>query len=151
PLSDFRDNYRGTVESSEKADQFDVKIDWSASQNDKTYIRYSRQWYENTPKQAVMPLSFPAASDHPNWSVAANWNRIIGNNIGNGLLVGFTTNQSNGMPVDQLGRGFLNNQLGIGGSQAIPGLAEVRMGNTLSNIGTTGIGSNTHNRIYQIN
>src|SRR5690606_29406107 len=151
PLSDFRDNYRGTVESSEKADQFDVKIDWNASQNDKTYIRYSRQWYENTPKQAVMPLAFPTASDNPNWSIAANWNRIIGNNIVNDLLVGYNNNASNSMPVDLLGLGALGNQLGIGGTQAIPGLAEVRLGNTLTNIGTIGIGSNTHNRIYQVN
>ena len=151
PLSNFRDNYRGTVESSEEADQFDVKVDWNASQRDKMYVRYSRQWYENTPKQSVMPLSFPAASDNPNWSVAANWNRIFGGNIVNDLLVGYNNNASNSMPQDLRGLGFLNNQLGIGGSQAIPGLAEIRMGNTLSNIGTIGIGSNTHNRIYQLN
>ena len=45
----------------------------------------------------------------------------------------------------------MNNQLGIGGSQPIPGLTEVRIGNNVANIGTTGGASNTNNGLFQIN
>ena len=42
PLSDFRENYRGTTASKEDVDQFDVKVDWNASSKDKLYVRYSQ-------------------------------------------------------------------------------------------------------------
>ena len=44
PISDFRQNYRGTTSDPiSRSDQFDVKIDWNASAHDKMYVRYSRQ------------------------------------------------------------------------------------------------------------
>ena len=85
------------------------------------------------------------------WSIGANWNRIIGTSLVNDLLIGVNDNSFNGTPIDLNGVGSLNNQLGIGGAQPIPGLTEVRMGNDLSNIGTIAIGSNTSNRVFQIN
>jgi hypothetical protein len=150
-LSDFRQNYLGQVASSEKTNQFDGKVDWSASNQDKVYVRYSKQTHHSTPEATVMPLSYSAVSDNPFWSIGANWNRIIGSTFVNELLVGFNDNGFNSQPLDLRGLGPLNNSLGIGGSQPIPGLSEVRMGNDLTNIGTIAIGSNTANRVFQIN
>ena len=150
-LTDFRNNYRGTTSAEEETNQFDGKVDWNASDQDKVYFRYSRQTHESRPGSTVLPLQFNAFSDNPYWSVAANWNRIIGNALVNDLLVGFNDNGFNSQPLDLAGLGNLNNQLGIGGSQAIPGLTEVRLGNNLSNIGTVAIGSNTSNKVFQIN
>ena len=98
-----------------------------------------------------MPLLFASLSENPFWSIGANWNRIIGTTLVNDLLIGFNDNSFNGTPLDLNGVGSLNNQLGIGGSQPIPGLTEVRMGNDLTNIGTIAIGSNTANGVFQIN
>ncbi|HEX6212474.1 MAG TPA: carboxypeptidase regulatory-like domain-containing protein, partial [Methylomirabilota bacterium] len=151
PLSDFRDNYRGTSASKEETNQFDVKVDWNASQNDKVYVRYSRQTHESSTQATAMPLFFGSLSENPFWSWGANWNRIIGSSLVNDLLVGFNDNSFNGTPLDVNGVGFLNNQLGIGGAQPIPGLTQVRIGNNVSNIGTTAIGSNTSNGVWQIN
>ena len=131
--------------------QFDGKVDWNASTNDKVYVRYSKQTHENTPEATSMPLRFASLSENPFWSIGANWNRIIGTTLVNDLLIGFNDNSFNGTPIDLNGVGSLNNQLGIGGSQPIPGLTEVRMGNDLTNIGTIAIGSNTANGVFQIN
>jgi hypothetical protein len=98
-----------------------------------------------------MPLRFASLSENPFWSVGANWNRIIGTSLVNDLLIGFNDNSFNGTPIDLNGVGNLNNQLGIGGTQPIPGLTEVRMGNDITNIGTIAIGSNTANKVFQIN
>jgi hypothetical protein len=151
PLSDFRNNYLGKRASSQKTNQFDAKVDWNASNNDKLFVRYSRQTHESTPEETAMPLIFDAFSENPFWSMGANWNRIIGTTLVNDLLVGFNDNSFNSQPLDLRGLGPINNQLGIGGSQPIPGLTEVRMGNDLTNIGTLAIGSNTSNRVFQIN
>ncbi len=150
-LSDFRQNYKGRSASQEEANQFDVKMDWNASANDKLYVRYSKQTHESEPVETVFPLAFSAASNNPFWSVAGNWNRIIGRSLVNDLLVGFNDNGFNSEPLDIRGLGDLNNTLGIAGSQAIPGLTSVRMGNNVSDIGTTGGKSNTANEVFQVN
>ena len=150
-LSDFRQNYRGLLASSQEVNQFDGKVDWNASSNDKLYFRYSKQGHENTPEATEMPLRFASLSENPFWSIGANWNRIIGTSLVNDLLIGFNDNSFNGTPIDLNGVGNLNNQLGIGGTQPIPGLTEVRMGNDITNIGTIAIGSNTANKVFQIN
>jgi hypothetical protein len=149
--TDFRQNYQGSPNFVEESDQFDVKVDWSASSNDKLYVRYSRQFHESRPEETVMPLRFNNASDNPYWSVATNWNRIFGSAIVNDLLVGFNDNTFFSQPTDIRGLGTLNNSLGIGGSQPIPGLTEIRLEPDISNIGTTAISSDTQNRVFQIN
>ena len=151
PISDFRQNYRGTTASEEEMNQFDVKMDWNASARDKMYVRYSMQRHEARPGATVMPLSFATAGRNPSWSLAANWNRIIGMTLVNDLLVGINDNDVNSQPLDLGGVGNVNQQLGIAGGQPIPGLSEIRMGNNVSNIGTLAVGSNTANRVYQIN
>ena len=151
PMSDFRQNYLGQTGSEEETNQFDVKMDWNASSRDKIYVRYSRQTHESNPITTVMPLVFAAASENPFWSMGANWNRIIGTSMVNDLLVGFNDNGFNSQPLDIRGLGSVNGQLGIGGAQAIPGLSQVTLGNNIANIGTIAIGSNTANRVFQIN
>ncbi len=151
PLSDFRLNYLGQASSEETTNQFDVKVDVNASQNDKFYVRYSRQTHESLPGTTSMPLIYGNLSENPFWSWGANWNRIIGRTLVNDLLVGYNDNSFNGTPADIRGLGPLNNTLGIGGPQPIPGLSSIVMGNNLSNIGTTAIGSNTNNGVFQIN
>lgn len=151
PIADFRQNYVGKSASSEETNQFDVKIDWNASLNDKVYVRYSQQSHQSRTESTAMPLLYGSLGDNPFWSVGANWNRVFGTNIVNDVLVGYNANQFNSTPLDLRGLGSLNNQLGIGGSQPIPGLTEVRMGNNVTNIGTTGGASEMNNGIFQLN
>jgi outer membrane receptor protein involved in Fe transport len=151
PLSDFRENYRGTTASKEDVDQFDAKVDWSASPKDKLYVRYSKQTAETGTSETVMPLAFASASSNPSWSLAANWNRIFGGAIVNDLLVGFSRNDALSDELDPLGLGHLNNQLGIPGAQTIRGLTQIQMGDTLSNIGSPETGTDNFNQVYQLN
>jgi hypothetical protein len=151
PLSDFRDNYRGTTAAKDRTNQFDAKVDWNASSRDKLYVRYSRQAAEGSNSQTVMPLAFTSAANNPSWSVGANWNRIIGATVVNDLLVGYSDTSSLSDPVDLLGLGLLNNRLGISGPQAVRGLSQVQIGNNISNIGSAESGTNNYNAAYQIN
>ncbi len=151
PLSDFRDNYRGTTAATDRTDQFDAKVDWNASSRDKLYVRYSRQAAEGSNSQTVMPLAFTSAANNPSWSVGANWNRIVGAAVVNDLLVGYSDTSSLSDPVDLLGLGLLNNRLGISGPQAVRGLSQVQIGNNISSIGSAETGTNNYNAVYQIN
>ena len=109
------------------------------------------QRHEARPQATVMPLVFATFASNPSWSVAANWNRILGTSVVNDLLVGINDNTVDSYPLDMLGLGDVNAQLGIGGGQPMPGLSEIRMGNNVSNIGNLAVASNTANRVYQIN
>ena len=55
-LADFRQNYVGKVASSQEVNQFDGKVDWNASTNDKVYVRYSKQ----TPREHAGSHVVPA-------------------------------------------------------------------------------------------
>ena len=151
PLTDFRDNYRGTTASKDRTDQFDAKVDWNASDRDKLYVRYSQQAAEGSNSQTVMPLAFTSASNNPSWSLGANWNRVIGSALVNDLLVGYNNSSNLSDPVDLLGLGMLNNQLGIPGPQAVRGLSQILIGNNISSIGSPETGTNNYNAVYQIN
>ena len=120
PLSDFRDNYRGTTASKEDVDQFDVKLDWNASSKDKLYVRYSKQTSESGTSQTAIPLLFPSAASNPTWSVAGNWNRIFGGAVVNDLLVGYSRADNLSDELDPLGLGELNNRYGIPGEHDAP-------------------------------
>lgn len=155
-IGDFRQNYRGRTENTQNVDQFDVKVDWSASASDKLYVRYSRQAFEQLPKSTVLPLVFANAARNPYWGLAANWNRLFGSSIVNDLLVGVNNSKALAEPFDPLGLGTLNNRLGIAGDQAVRGLTDIRWGtdNTgtadLTNIGNAELGTNNTTNVYQI-
>lgn len=150
-LSDFRQNYKGTTATSQETDQFDVKADWNASSRDKMYVRYSQQWALGGTSATVLPLVFADQTDTPSWSMAANWNRIIGAAVVNDLLAGFGYNASIATPLDPLDLGTLNAQFGIPGSQPIRGLSQIQMGNDLTNIGSLETGTRNYNHVYQLN
>ena len=151
PLADFRENYRGRTASKTETNQFDVKLDANASSHDKVYVRYSRQGYDSRTSETVMPLAFTSAANEPSWSMGANWNRIIGASIVNDLLAGYSDTDAISEPLDPLGLGKLNTQLGIGGSQALRGLPRIEMGNNVSDIGNAETGTNNYNQVYQVN
>ena len=151
PLSDFRENYRGTTASKQDVDQYDVKFDWNASANDKLYVRYSRQTADPgrrrrscrcrsrrrpTTRSGAWPRTGTASSATRSsttcWSATA-------------------MDPSLSNPLDLLGLGELNNQLGIAGDQVMRGLTNIRWGNDLTEIGSAETGTNNVNQNFQIN
>ena len=151
-LTDFRQNYVGKVASSQEVNQFDGKVDWNASTNDKVYVRYSKQTPREHAGSHVDAAAVRLAVREP---VLEHRRQLEPHH----------RHDAGQRPADRVQRQqlqrhahrperrrrSLNNQLGIGGTQPIPGLTEVRMGNDLTNIGTIAIGSNTANEVFQIN
>lgn len=150
PLSDFRQNFLGIQSASARTDQFDVKLDYSLSSKNKMFVRYSRMTSTSATDQTVMPLSFSRGSNGKFWSAGANWNRIIGSSVVNDVLFGMTRRSGVGDYLDPRGLGQLNNKLGIAGSQSLRGLAEIRWGADLTNIGNAETGTDNSTDVYQV-
>jgi hypothetical protein len=150
PMSDFRQNYMGITASDSTADQFDVKVDYNASRNDKMFVRYSWQHTTSATTQNALPLQFSRGSTGDFWGLAVNWNRIIGATAVNDLLFGVNSRNSFGDYLDPLGLGELNNKFGIPGPMAKRGLSEIRWGSDLTNIGNAETGTDNKNDVYQL-
>ena len=68
-----------------------MRVDWSASTNDKFFGRYSFALYEDRRDQQPFPLVFATRNDQPFHNVGFNWNRVFGSSLINELLVGYSS------------------------------------------------------------
>ncbi len=84
-------NYVGATLLAIRAHQGDVRVDWSASNNDKFFGRYSFALYEDQRDQQPFPLFLTSRNDQPFHNVGFNWNRVFGSSLINELLVGYSS------------------------------------------------------------
>ena len=122
-----------------------MKVDWNASAQDKLHVRYSRQAFESAPLATVMRCHSPRPRTIPSgaWrstgtaSSASRWSTTCSS--------ASTTPHRLSDPIDLLGLGKLNNELGIRGDQVVRGLTNIRWGNDLTEIGSAETGTNNVN------
>src|SRR6185436_18097645 len=119
-------NYVGATLLAIRAHQGDVRVDWSASNNNKFFGRYSFALYEDRRDQQPFPLSFPTRNDQPFHNVGFNWNRVAGSSMINELLVGYSSTTVVAETLDWAGVGALNSRYGIAGGQPIDGLSQIQ-------------------------
>ena len=82
-------NYVGDRLETIRAHQADVRVDWSASNNDKIFGRFSFAEYEQRIDKRAFPLLLGSSQDAPFRNLAFNWNRIFTPSLVNELLVGY--------------------------------------------------------------
>ena len=68
-----------------------MRVDWSASTNNKFFGRYSFALYEDRRDKQPFPLVFATRNDQPFHNVGFNWNRVFGSSMINELLVGYSS------------------------------------------------------------
>ena len=144
-------NYVGETLLAIRAHQGDVRMDWSASTNDKFFGRYSFALYEDRRDQQPFPLVFAARNDQPFHNVGFNWNRVIGSSVINELLVGYSSTTVTSATFDWAGVGAANARYGIAGGQPIDGLSSIGWGSGLTLPGASALDSDTLAKTYQIN
>ena len=153
PLSDFRENYRGTTASEQNVDQFDVKFDWNASAQRQAVRallaadgRFAarrrpscrcRSRRRRTTRSGAWPPTGTASSATRSSTIC--WSAT-------------TTRLADSFPLDPLGLGDSTTQLGIAGDQAMRGLTNIRMGNDRhQNRQRRNRHATTANQIFQVN
>ena len=125
-------NYVGPTLFTVRAHQGDARIDWSASENDKFFGRYSFATYEDRRDQQPFALFLGSRNDQPFHNVGFNWNRVIGTSKVNELLVGFSHTTVTAETFDWAGIGDGNALYGIAGGQPIGGLSQIQWGTPLT-------------------
>lgn len=134
-----------------RAHQGDARLDWSASDDDKFFGRYSFALYEDRRDVQAFPLSIPSRNDQPFHNVAFNWNRVIGSSLINEFLVGYSSTTVTSETFDWAGVGNANATYGIAGGQPIPGMSQIQWGSGLTLPGIPALDSDTLAKTYQLN
>ena len=144
-------NFVGDTLLKIRAHQGDARLDWSASDADKFFARYSFATYEDKRDVNPFALVLPTRNDQPFWSVGANWNRVFGSSVMNEILVGFSHTRVLLETYDWAGLGDGNAKYGIAGGQPIDGLSQIAWGSSLTLPGAIAPDSDTLAKTYQIN
>src|SRR5262245_28358499 len=144
-------NYVGPTNTTIRAHQADVRVDWSRSNNDKVFGRFSYAEYDEKNDERAFPLLLGTLRDAPFRNLAFNWNRVFGPTVVNEVLVGYNEITIVTQAFDWAGIGNANATFGIGGGQPIPGLSSIGWGSGLSSIGTGASDTDTLDKTYQIN
>jgi hypothetical protein len=144
-------NYVGPTLTTIRAHQADVRVDWSPSNNDKIFGRFSFAEYESRNDQRAFPLLLGNVTDAPFRNLAFNWNRVIKPTLVNEVLFGYNQITIVSDTLDWSGIGNANATFGIAGGQPIAGLSSIGMGNSLSGIGAAATDTNTQDKTIQIN
>ncbi|QNI38577.1 TonB-dependent receptor [Edaphobacter sp. 4G125] len=116
-----RNNYVGPTKARNYGNQFDIKVDWRATQKDSMFVRFS---YANQGQttQNVLPTSFASAPTFPVRGVAINEVHTFNSAMVNEFRAGYTRIQNNGaVLLDPSGVFGLNGDsiLGIGANNPV--------------------------------
>ena len=144
-------NFVGETLTTIRAHQADVRLDWSASNNDKIFGRFSYAEYESRNDKRALPVLLGNITDAPFRNLAFNWNRIVSSSLVNELLVGYNQITIVSDTLDWAAIGNGNATFGIAGGQPIPGLSSIALGNGLTAIGAGASDTDTLDKTYQIN
>jgi hypothetical protein len=144
-------NFVGERLQTIKANQGDVRVDWSASNNDKIFGRFSYAEYNDITDKRAFPLLLGSSQDAPFRNLAFNWNRILKSSLVNEVLVGYNQIGIVNHTLDWAGIGNGNATFGIAGGQPIAGLSSIGLGGGLTSLGAGASDSDTLDKHYQIN
>lgn len=116
-------NYRGQQKLRNYGDQFDVRVDWKATEKDNLSVRYSQVDAGQTTINPL-PTSFASAPTFPVRGVAINEVHTFSSSVVNEFRAGYTRIQNNGaVLLDPTGVFGLNGNSLLGIGSNIPGSA----------------------------
>ena len=145
-------NYVGDALFRIRAHQGDLRLDWSASPNDKLFGRFSFATYKDQRDRNAFPLIFASRNDQPFYNVGFNWSRVFGPSVINEVLVGYSHTTVVAETYDAAGIGAANARYGIAGGQPIDGLSQIGWAiGLLTSPGVIATDSDTLAKTYQVN
>ncbi len=150
-VSGVTGNFVGENLTTIRANQADVRVDWSASSTDKIFGRLSYAEYEGSTNKRALPLQLGSLTDAPFRNLAFNWNRVVSPTLVNELIVGYNQITIVSDTLDWAGIGDANASFGIAGGQPIAGLSSIGWGGGLSSVGAAATDTDTLDKTYQIN
>ncbi len=150
-VSGVTGNFVGETLLSVRAHQGDARFDWSASEKDKVWARYSFATYVDERNRQPFALFMGSRNDQPFHNVGVNWTRVLGPSTINELQAGYSITKVVAETLDWAGFGNGNSTYGITGGQPIPGLSSIGWGSGLTAPGAIAPDSDTVAKTYQLN
>ncbi len=144
-------NFVGETLLSVRAHQGDLRLDWSPSDKDKVWTRFSFATYVDERNQQPFPLFMGSRNDQPFQNLGVNWTRVLGPSTVNELLVGYSNTKVIAETFDWGGVGNGNAAYSITGGQPIAGLSSIGWGSGLTAPGAIAADSDTVAKTYQLN
>jgi hypothetical protein len=145
-------NFVGETNTTIRAHQGDLRMDWNAAHNDKVFGRFSFAEYKERNDKRGFPLLPGFSRDAPFRNLAFNWNHVFNSSLVNEVLAGYNqiTIVENRF-LDWAGVGNANATFGIAGGQPIAGLSNIQWGSGLTQPGTGASNTDTQDKTYQLN
>ena len=144
-------NYVADQLSTTRAWQGDLRLDWSASQNDKLFLRYSYADLTIKTEKTAFALLPGGLTEGPFRNLALSWNHVFSSSLINELLVGYNSIDNITSLNDWGGIGNANATFGIPGGQPIAGLSAINWGSGLTTIGSAATLEDNLPKGYQLN
>ncbi len=146
----IRNNATYTQASLLNTNQYDIKVDFNATQNDHLFGRYSHAKQHN-PTLNSFALIGTGFSDAPIDNLVGDWTHTFSSTLLNDLRVGVNhVKLHNGTEFDT-SVGNLGDQLGIGNGNpsGVPGLLNLSFNQILSSIGNSGVQQKFNDAVIQ--
>jgi hypothetical protein len=138
----IKNNYRGTYAQSTHNDQGDIKIDAKVNDKDNVSGRFSMGREGSGYTKVSMPTDIPTNNSDPYTGFIINWTHVFSPRIISETRAGYGRTRYISAPTDLSGKFGLtgNQQLGIPGTQIVPGIStfDLTTASSLDPIGTTG-------------
>lgn len=130
--------------------QYDVKVDFNATQKDHIFGRYSHSKQHN-PTINSFELLGTGFSDAPIDSVVGDWSHTFSSNLLNDVRLGVNHVKLNNGTQFASSVGNLGDQLGIGNGNpaGVPGLLQLGFNQTLTQIGSSGVQQKFNDAVIQ--
>jgi hypothetical protein len=123
----FNSNFVSSSAFAIDNDQADAKVNYQLTENDSVFGRFTIARYRRADSTVAIPAFLGAAVDAPTTAGVFNWTRTLSATAVNEARVGYTRvviNNNTTDPAGLLGPNG-NQQLGIPGTQPIPGLSAI--------------------------
>jgi Carboxypeptidase regulatory-like domain/TonB-dependent Receptor Plug Domain len=135
-------NYSGTYGTATHNDQGDIKIDAKLTSRDNLSGRFSIGRETDGYTKVSMPTDIPSNNSNPYTGFVFNWTHVFSPNIINEARAGYGRTRYMTTPEDLSGKFGItgNSQLGIPGTQIVPGISTFDLTSSVSfldPIGTT--------------
>src|SRR5712691_6243739 len=144
-------NFVGPTETTIRAHQGDLRLDWNASPSDKVFARFSFSTFDSENNARAFPLLLGQSQTGPFRNLALSWNRVFNPSLVNELLLGHKQISAGTHTLGLSGIGDANATFGIPGGQPIPGLSSLVLSSGLSSLGAGASDSDTLDKTYQLN
>jgi Carboxypeptidase regulatory-like domain/TonB-dependent Receptor Plug Domain len=133
-------NYSGTYGTATHNDQGDIKIDSKLTSNDNLSGRFTIGRENDGYTKVTLPTDIPSNNSNPYTGFVINWTHVITPSIINEARAGYSRTRYRTTPVDLSGKFGLTGfqQLGIPGTQLVPGIPTFDLTTAVSKIDPIG-------------